>query len=316
MTESKIYSWGDSRPYNSYSRYFKELFGKRMQKLSIDAGFTCPNRDGSLATGGCTFCNNKAFNPSYCRRFEKITTQIDEGIAFASHRYKKAGGYLAYFQAYSNTYKPLEQLKEIYSEALSHPEVDGIVVGTRPDCVDEQKLDYFAELAKDYYVAIEYGVESCYNKTLELINRGHNFEQSIEAIKMTKERGLYCGAHFILGLPGESKEMLIDQTDKINELGLNTVKFHQLQIFKDTFMEQDYLEDPSHYHLFGLEEYIELFAQILSRLSPEIIVERFASEAPPRYNVTQSWGRVRNEQLWQMLEKYLNSHGLYQGCKH
>ncbi len=308
-----IYPWGDSRPYNSYSRYFKELFGRRMQKLSIDAGFSCPNRDGSLSVGGCTFCNNKAFNPSYCRRSDSITTQIEEGIAFAAHRYKKAGGYLAYFQAYSNTHAPLEELRRIYDTALSHPLIDGIVVGTRPDCVDEAKLDYFAQLSKQYYVAIEYGVESCYDKTLIDINRMHDFACSQRAIAMTKQRGIKVGAHFILGLPGESKEMAIEQTELINSLGLDTVKFHQLQIFKDTAMEHDFAVNPSRYKLFELDEYIELFATILSRLSPSLIVERFASEAPPRYNVTQSWGKVRNERLWQLLEKYLIENNIHQG---
>ena len=312
-----MYPWGDERPYNSYSTYFRRLFGERVQKVAINAGFTCPNRDGKVGFGGCTFCNNEAFTPSYCQPSKSITQQIEEGVEFHRRRYRNATRYLAYFQSFSNTYAPLEQLRELYDEALSHPLVAGVVVGTRPDCVDESKLDYFAELAKRYYVTIEYGIESTYDDTLRSINRGHDFAIAERAVAMTAERGIAVGAHFVLGLPGESDEMILRQVERINNLPLTTVKFHQLQVFRSTAMEREYDLHPERFRFWELDEYIDLFIEILRRLRPDIVVERFASEAPPRYHYGRNWGLVRNETLWSMLEKRLMERGASQGdmCK-
>ena len=307
------YQWGDERRFNSYAAYFKRTFGSRMQKVTINAGFSCPNRDGKLSTGGCTFCRNDAFTPSYCQSEKSITQQIDEGIEFHRRRYRTAQRYLAYFQSFSNTYAPLERLRECYDEALAHPDIAGIVVGTRPDCIDEEKLDYFAELAKRKYVIIEYGVESCYDATLKRINRGHDFATAERAIKLTAERGIHCGAHFILGLPGESDEMIIDQTQRINSLPLTTVKFHQLQLFRGTPLAREWDEHPERFRFWSIEEYLDLFVEILRRLRPDIVVERFAGEAPPRYHHTEGWGLVRNEQLLAMLDKRLEERGVHQG---
>ena len=308
-----IYAWGDSRRYNSYAGYFRRLFGERVQKLSVDAGFTCPNRDGSISEGGCTFCNNGAFTPSYCTPSKSVRQQIDEGIEFHRRRYRRASRYLVYFQSFSNTYAPLDRLQELYGEALSHPEVAGIVVGTRPDCVDERKLDFFARLARTHYVAVEYGIESTCDETLRAINRGHDFAAAERAVRSTAERGVHVGAHFILGLPGESEGMLLAQTARINALPLTTVKFHQLQIFRGTAMAAQYDADPGRFRFWSLEEYVALFAEILRRLRPDLIVERFASEAPPRYHHGPGWGLVRNEQLWALLEKRLEETDTYQG---
>jgi len=299
--------------YRSYSSYFKEIFGERVQKVTIDAGFTCPNRDGKISRGGCTFCLNDAFSPSYCIPEKTITQQIDEGIEFHSRRYQKASKYLAYFQAYSNTYKPLADLQNIYSEALSHPSIVGLVIGTRPDCIDEEKLDYFAELSKEKYVILEYGVESIFDTTLERVNRGHGYRIAEEAIQETHAHGIHVGAHFILGFPGESMEMLMEYPDHINKLPLDTVKFHQLQLFKGTKMAQEYQKDPSQFHFFSLEEYIDLAVDIFERLRPDLVIERFAGEAPPRYHAGHPWGLVRNETLWQMLEKRMKERNTYQG---
>ena len=307
------YPWGDERRFNSYAAYFRRTFGHRMQKVTINAGFTCPNCDGKISTGGCTFCDNAAFTPSYCDSTKSITQQIDEGVEFHRKRYRTAEQYLAYFQSFSNTYAPLERLRECYDEALSHPAVAGIVVGTRPDCVDEEKLDYFAELARRKYVAIEYGVESCYDATLRRINRGHDFATARRAIEMTAERGIHCGAHFILGLPGESDQMLIEQVEQINSLPLTTVKFHQLQLFRGTALAREWDEHPERFRFWSIEEYIDLFVEILRRLRPDIVVERFAGEAPPRYHHTKGWGLVRNEQLLAMLDKRLEERGVHQG---
>ena len=314
MDTPKIYPWGDTRRFNSYSRYFGRLFGGRVQKVTINAGFTCPNRDGSKGTGGCSFCNNAAFNPSYCVPEKGVARQIEEGKLFHEKRYRKARRFLAYFQAYSNTYKPLAELRRIYDEALAVEGVAGLVIGTRPDCIDDEKLDYFAELSKKCYVIIEYGVESCYDETLKAVNRGHSFEESADAIRRTAERGIHVGAHFILGLPGESREMMIGQTERINSLPLTTIKFHQLQVFKDTLMAREYGRCPERFRFFGLDEYIALFAEILCRLSPDIVLERFAGEAPPRYHLSPSWGMIRNEELLQRLEQYLERENLWQGC--
>lgn len=315
--------WGDERRFNSYSRFFRESMGGRVQKVAINAGFTCPNRDGAVGVGGCTFCNNEAFTPSYCVPSKSITRQIDEGIEFHSRRYRRADRYLAYFQSFSNTYAPLDVLRRVYGEALAHPLVAGVVVGTRPDCVDEAKLDYFAELAKQRYVAIEYGIESTFDATLAAINRGHDFATARRAVEMTAERanvvprtpgcGLHVGAHFILGFPGETDEMLLSQADTINSLPLTTVKFHQLQIFKNTAMEADYKRNPERYTFRGMDEYIDFFISILRRLRPSLVIERFAGEAPPRHRTGPDWGSVRNEDLALRLDRRLAELDVRQG---
>lgn len=315
LHESKVYDWGDTRRFNSYSGYFRRLFGTRVQKVVIDAGFTCPNRDGSVSTGGCTFCNNDAFSPSYSHKGYDVARQIEEGILFHRNRYRKAEKYLAYFQSYSNTYKSLPELRHIYGQAFGHPDVVGIVVGTRPDCVDEAKLDYFAELAAaGHYVIIEYGIESVYDDTLRRVNRGHDFAAAVRAVEATHARGLHCGAHFILGLPGETDEMLVEQAEAINALPLDTVKFHQLQLFTGTAMALEYGQCPESFRFFGLDEYIDLFTDLLERLRPGLVIERFAGEAPPRYHLNPSpWGLVRNERLLQLLERRLQERDTWQG---
>lgn len=308
-----IYPWGDERRFNSYAAYFRRIFGHRMQKVTVNAGFTCPNRDGTVGRGGCAFCDNAAFTPSYCTPEKSITRQIEEGIEFHRRRYRTARRYLAYFQSFSNTYAPLERLRECYDEALAHPEVAGISVGTRPDCVDENKLDYFAELARRKYVAIEYGVESTYDATLRRINRGHDFAAAERAIRLTAERGIHVGAHFILGLPDESDEMMIAQAERINSLPLDTVKFHQLQLFRGTALAAQYDACPQRFRFRTVDEYLDLFVEILRRLRPDLVIERFAGEAPPRYHHIEGWGLIRNETLMAMLDAKLERCGAYQG---
>lgn len=319
ITESEAIELFAGRRFNSYSAYFRRTFGARVQKVTINTGLGCPNRDGSIkAEGvdshiGCTFCNNAAFTPSYCSPSLSITEQINEGITFHKNRYRTADRYLAYFQSFSNTYAPLGRLKELYDEALAHPNVAGVIIGTRPDCVDEQKLDYFAELARSKYVAIEYGIESCYDESLLRVNRGHNFECARRAVEMSAERGIHTGAHFILGLPHENDEMLLEQCDVINSLPLTTIKFHQLQIFRSTPMSQQWDENPEQFRFWTKEEYIELFIKILERLRPDLVVERFASEAPPRYHYGPNWGMVRNDTLLALFERELERKSSYQG---
>lgn len=308
-----IYPWGDERRFNSYSRYIKRTFGGRVQKLTIDAGFTCPNRDGSVGTGGCSFCNNDSFNPSYCTPQKTIKQQLKEGIEFHTVRYRRAEKYLAYFQAFSNTYAPLERLKEIYEQALTFPDVIGIVVGTRPDCVDDDKLNYFHELSKKYYLSIEYGVETCSNDTLKRINRGHNFEKSVWAIEQTAIRNIKVGAHFIVGLPGEDREYLLEQINTINRLPITTIKFHQLQIVKDTKMASEYEQHPDSFHFYTVDEYLILLSEMIERLSPNIVVERLTGEASPRTLIAPEWGKLRTDQLLVKFEGLLAERDTWQG---
>lgn len=314
-----------SMRYNSYSAYFREHFGTRVQKLSIDGGFSCPNRDGRCGTGGCTFCTNEAFNPSYCRRVATITEQLDEGIAFHRHRYRSAPVYLAYFQAYSNTYAPIETLRKRYDEALHHGGVVGLVIGTRPDCVDDSVLDLLAEYAQKCYVAVEYGIESCYDRTLQAINRGHDFACTQTAIRATAERGIPVGGHLILGLPGESRNDLLVEVEHINALPLTTVKFHQLQILHGTEMERQYHNESFRRTLlqFTLDEYIALVCDLLERLRPDLVVERLAGEVPPRYQACpeRSFRRkdgrlLRNEEIPALVETELERRGTRQGSRY
>ncbi|HEY5470559.1 MAG TPA: TIGR01212 family radical SAM protein [Bacteroidales bacterium] len=307
------YPWGHERRFNAYSNYFRGLYGARVQKVSIDAGFTCPNRDGTKGTGGCTYCNNDAFNPSYCVPKKTVTQQIEEGIEFHKWRYKEAVSYLAYFQAYSNSYAPLETLKKLFEEALSFPGVIGLIIGTRPDCIDEAKLAYFQELSGKYYLAVEYGIESCYNKTLMRINRGHSFEDAVLAVEQTAALGINTGAHFIFGLPGETRAEMHNQVDIISRLPLKTVKFHQLQIIKGTIMEKEFQEKPEDFELFSWEEYLDFFVCFLERLNPAIVVERFTGEAPPRFLTGEGWGKKRTDQIVSLIEKRLEDLDTWQG---
>ena len=301
------------RRFNSYNNYFKSLFGSRVQKLSIDAGFTCPNRDGKLSTGGCAFCSNEAFNPSYCRPEKSIRQQIEEGMEFHQRRYRRASQYLAYFQAYSNTYKPLEELKQIYQQALASPHIIGLIIGTRPDLIDEPLLHYLNEVHQSHYVMLEYGVESVYDETLRRVNRGHDFATAEKAIQLTAQFGIPCGGHFIFGLPGETKAMMLNGADIISQLPLTTVKFHQLQIFKGTPMASTYLEHPEVFHLFNLEEYIDFVIDFAERLNPDIVIERFAGEVPPRYLVSEPWMKLRYDQVLNRIEKRMEERDTWQG---
>lgn len=272
------YPWGTKRRFNAYADYFRKLFGERVQKLSVNAGFTCPNRDGTKGRGGCTFCDNRAFNPSYNEACKSVRQQLDEGIVFHKNRYRKVRKYLAYFQAYSNTYAPLEELKAIYQPAMEHPDVVGIVIGTRPDCVDNEKLDYFEQLARERYLVVEYGIESIYDATLAAVNRGHTFEETRRAITETAARGIRAGGHMIIGLPGETREHWISSAKVLSGLPLHSIKFHQLQIIRGTVMERQYRSEPEKFHFFEMEEYLQMMADVIEKLDPRIVVERIAGE--------------------------------------
>jgi len=306
------YSWGTDRRFNAYADYFKKEFGARVQKLSVNAGFTCPNRDGTVGRGGCTFCDNRAFNPSYNEACKPVRQQLDEGIGFHRNRYRKVSKYLAYFQAYSNTYAPVEELERIYRPALDHPDVVGIVVGTRPDCVDNVKLDYFRELSEQVFIVIEYGIESVHNDTLLAINRGHTFEQTRDAIEETAARGIRTGGHMILGLPGESEEQMIADTEVISSLPLHSVKYHQLQLIRGTVMERQFRKDPGSFRFFEMEEYLQMMADIIERLDPGIVVERIAGEVNPGTAAREGWG-VRYDRVLGRFEEIMEERDSWQG---
>ena len=279
------------KPYS-----YTERYGMRLQRLTLDGGFTCPNRDGTLGTGGCTFCDNAAFHPSYTQG-KSIPEQIDAGIAFHTARGRKADGYLAYFQAFSNTYAPIDVLRERYEAALSHPAVRGLVIGTRPDCIDTEKLDYLSSIKeRGKIVEVEYGIESVYDLTLQRINRGHDFACTRRAVMATASRGLATGGHIILGLPGETREMLLQEAEILSALPLDYLKFHQLQILKGTPMASEYKERPGDFLRPGPQEYIDLLAEMIIRLRPDIAIARIASSVPPSFT-DAPWGLLRHEEL-------------------
>ncbi len=307
-----IYPWGTERRLNAYSDYFRKRFGARVQKITIDAGFTCPTRDGTCGRGGCTFCNNKAFNPSYNDPDNSITEQIRQGMEFHRTRYRKASQYLAYFQAYSNTYADLSTLKSRYEQALEIPGIIGIVIGTRPDCVDEEKLDYFRELSERSYVVVEYGIESLLNKTLQRVNRGHDVETTIRAIHETAQRGIRVGGHMIIGLPGETQQDFLDSAAQLSNWPLNNIKFHQLQMIRGTAMGEEFQERPEDFTDFTMEEYLNLMQEIIERLNPAFVVERIAGEVSPGMNLREGWG-VRYDVVLRNFEELLEKRDSWQG---
>jgi len=298
--------------YNDFSSFIKRKFNKRVQKVSINAGFTCPNIDGTKGRGGCTYCNNNTFNPEYCEPIKPIYKQIEEGIEFFSKKYKSQS-YLAYFQAYTNTYAPIEDLVKMYTEALSHKDVIGLVIATRPDSIKDDVLDYLEDLANNgYFIKLEFGLESTKNQTLELINRCQTHEEAIDAFKRSNGRGLHLGGHLILGLPSESREDMLDHAKKISDLPINTLKIHHLQIVKYTKMASQYKRNPHFFSFMNLEEYIDLVVDFLELLNPNIIVERFFSESPNKLLIFPKYG-LKNFEVKSLVEKRLEERNTQQG---
>jgi radical SAM protein (TIGR01212 family) len=313
MKDGVLYPWGTARRYNACTDWLKTIFGRRVQKVSINAGFTCPNRDGTLGYGGCTYCSNEAFIPVYCTPDRSVTEQIERGIAFHRRRYRRADTYLAYFQAYTNTYADTERLRELYDEALSYPGVLGLVIGTRPDCVSNGLLDWLAEISLDYFIIIEYGLESASDETLKRIRRGHNFAAGIKAVKETAERGIYTGAHLIFGLPGESRRQIIDSAAVISALPLSTLKIRQLQLIRGTVMAEEYMNYPGDFDLYSLDEYLDLVVKFCERLSPAVMIERISGEAPPRMlDDPRDW-QMRSNEIFRLFEARLEAADTWQG---
>ncbi|MBN2166839.1 MAG: TIGR01212 family radical SAM protein [Marinilabiliaceae bacterium] len=306
-----VYPWVHTKRYNDYSSYIKNKFGERVQKVSVNAGFTCPNRDGSKGIGGCAFCNNSTFNPSYCDPEMSITEQINQGISFFRTKYQSQK-YLAYFQAYTNTYAKLNVLIKRYQEALSHPLVCGIVIGTRPDCIEEELLDVLSDWQKDYYIAIELGAESTRDKTLLEIHRGHTWEESVFATNLIHRAGIPVGMHLILGLPNENRELMLEHAKHVSNLPLSYLKLHQLQIVKGSKFAELYSAEPNYFNLFSPDDFVELVVDFLERLSPHIIMERFISQAPHDLLIAPKWG-LKNFEFVHMVEQRMEERDTWQG---
>lgn len=298
--------------YNDYSSFLKNKFTERVQKISLDTGFTCPNRDGSKGVGGCTYCNNNSFNPDYCEPEKSIHQQLEEGVSFFASKYK-AQQYLPYFQAYTNTYADLSLLRKMYTEAVEYPGVIGLVIGTRPDCINEEIVSILEEIAKTHYVSLEFGVESTLNRTLEIVNRCHTFEETKAAYELANNRGLHLGAHMILGLPGESREEMLNHAVELSKLPINSLKLHQLQIIKNTLMAFQYKNKPEMFNLFGLEDYLEFITDFVGLLSPDIVIERFSSQSPTDLLIAPYWGGLKNFELVAKVEKRLEEKDSWQG---
>lgn len=300
-----------NKPYRDFGNFLKEIFPYKVQKISINAGFTCPNRDGKKGFGGCTYCNNQTFSPEYCHTEKSVKEQLEEGIRFFSRKYPEMK-YLAYFQAYTNTYDEIDRLIAKYEEALSFPDVVGLIIGTRPDCMPNELLDYFSTLSQNKFVMIEYGLESTSDRTLIRINRGHTHAESEDAILRTTDRGIYTGVHLILGLPGESKEEILHHADVLSALPITTLKLHQLQLIRHTRMAKEFEEAPEQFHLYTADEYIDLVIDFMERLNPRIVVERFVSQSPKELLIAPDWG-LKNFEFTAKVNKRIAERNTYQG---
>lgn len=306
MSEKKL--------YREFGPWLKQQLGIKVQKISINAGFTCPNRDGRVGVGGCTYCNNQSFNPAYCLNTKTITQQLEEGKEFFARKYPDMK-YLAYFQAYTNTYGDLDEVVAKYEEAMAVKDVVGLVIGTRPDCMPHPLLDYLAELNSKHFVLVEYGIETSDDAVLQRINRGHNFQQTKEAVRMTAERGIFTGGHVILGLPGTDTKNPTQEAEAISALPLDILKIHQLQLIKGTAMADEYTLHPEDFHLFSAEEYIDYVIDYVEHLRPDIVLERFVSQSPASLLAIKGWG-LKNHEFVEKLHKRMKERGAFQGRLH
>ena len=298
--------------YTDYSSFIKNHFSQRVQKISLNTGFTCPNRDGSKGIGGCTYCNNNTFSPGYGKGIKNIAQQLEEGIRFFSVKYKTQK-YLAYFQSYTNTYSDVASLKKMYQEAAEYPGVLGLVISTRPDCINLEIIEMLSEISKKHFVSLDFGIESTLNRTLKLINRCHTFEETINAYDMAKNKGMHLGGHMILNLPGESREEMLDHAKALSKLPINSLKIHHLQIVKHTKMAIQYKENPGMFNLFSVDEYIDLVIDFITYLRADIIIERFTAESPKHLLIAPQWGGLKNFEVVDKIEKGLVERNLWQG---
>lgn len=297
--------------YNSFGRYLKETFGETIYKINVDAGFTCPNRDGTIGTGGCLYCNNDSFRPSICKPELSISNQIRNGIDYVSNRYK-ARRFLIYFQPFTNTYAKVDELERLYREALSEPFVIGLAIGTRPDCIDDEKLTLLEELAKDYFILVEYGLQSIYDKTLTFIKRGHNFQSFINTVNMTVNRGIHIGAHIIVGFPTETRDEMLKMADVISEMPIGFLKIHQLQVIKNTMLADEYNKKP--FYTFDYNDYLNFIVDFIERLSPNIVIQRLFATAPNDILIAPIWDRSR-QHTTNDIARLFEERNAFQGSK-
>ncbi|MDD5174960.1 MAG: TIGR01212 family radical SAM protein [Sterolibacterium sp.] len=314
MGREAISPFGERR-YNSWNDHIKARYGGRVQKVSIAAGFTCPNRDGLIGTGGCTFCNNAGFTPGYLDHRQSITEQIDAGLHFLSRRYPRTQQYIAFFQSYSNTYGELERLRDCYEQALSHPQIGGLAIGTRPDCLSEEILDYLEVLAQEHLIELEIGVESCNDAALARVNRGHDFAVSVAAIRRAAKHGLEVTAHLILGLPEESHQSMLEGASQLSALPIRALKLHQLQLIRGTELAHEWQCNPDAVPLLGEQAYISLLADFVERLSPAILLQRLGVEIPPSLKLAPHWN-LRLYEIAPRLSAELARRGSWQGCRY
>lgn len=299
------------RRFNSFGSYIKKRFGTTVYKVNVDAGFTCPNRDGTIGTSGCIYCNNDSFRPNSCTPTISLHEQIRNGIVHIRKRYK-ANKFLVYFQPYTNTYAPVDELEHLYRDALREPSVVGLAIGTRPDTVDEEKIALLESLAKKHFILIEYGMQSIYAKTLEFINRGHDYNTFLKALDMTKNKGIAIGTHVIVGFPTETREETLSIADVFSHIPVEFLKIHQLQVIKDTPLEMLYRKN--HFHTFRYQEYLEFVTEFIERLPPQLVLQRLFATAPDTILIAPHWGKSRQEIL-RDIERMLESKDTYQGKK-
>jgi uncharacterized protein len=299
------------RRYTSFGAYMRKQFGATVYKVNVDAGFTCPNRDGTVGVSGCIYCNNDSFRPRSCRPTLTVSEQVRKGIAYVRKRYKSEK-FLVYFQPYTNTYAPVDELERLYREALSDASVIGLAIGTRPDAVDAEKIALIQSLAEKYFILVEYGMQSMYDKSLEFINRGHDYDTFLKALEMTRNRGIFIGTHIIVGFPTETREEMMSMSDELSNLPLEFLKIHQLQVIKDTPLEIMYRENP--FHVFGYDEYLDFVTDFIERLSPRIVIQRLFATAPDSILIAPQWGKSR-QQILRDIEKRLEVRDTYQGKK-
>lgn len=300
--------------YYDYGEFLRSHFDVKVQKIAIDAGFKCPNRDGKRGFGGCIYCNNQSFNPSYCQTHISVREQVERGKAFFARKYPQMK-YLAYFQAYTNTYADTDKLVSLYEEALQCDDVLGLIIATRPDCVPDDLLVYLSELAKSRFVMIEYGVETSHDDTLKLINRGHTWAEVVDAATRCHNYGVMCGAHLILGLPGESLDDFIVTAQRVSDLPFSTVKLHQLQVIRGTKLEKMYESGDVDILKWSADEYVDVCLQVLQHLRSDIAVERFVSQSPGELLIYPRWG-LKNYEFSHLLQKRMLEQNIIQGSKY
>lgn len=285
--ETGVYDWrANGLRYRSYNRYLRHLFGERVQKVSIDAGFTCPNVDGTVTTGGCTFCDNRSFSPSRRQPRLSVTEQIDLGISKLKRRYK-VDRFLAYFQPATNTYAPVERLRALYEQALAHPQIVGMAIGTRPDCVPPDVLDLLSEIAERTYLSVEYGLQTIHDRSLDWMNRGHHYDAFLDAYERSVHRGFEICVHIILGLPGESHADMMATAREMARLKVDALKLHNLYAVKNTPLGEQV--GRGEVCLMGQDEYVRTLVDFLERTPPDTLVERVSGDAPPDYFVGPEW---------------------------